>query len=97
MNTAWRWFDLGRFRVLAMPLPLNPYWTTHRVFLDGKLVGKQLSVPTVDDCEWLLRHPDRYAEPSKHLNTYGYTALLRKRGRPTKAQSERELQEALAA
>jgi hypothetical protein len=45
------WYDLGRFRILAKPLPENPAFTTHHIYLGSKLLRQQLSVPSVDDCE----------------------------------------------
>lgn len=47
-----RWYPLGKFMIKALPLETNPYWTTHHIYLRGKLIGRQLSVPCVSDCEW---------------------------------------------
>jgi len=62
--SAARWYDLGQYRVLAMPLPTNPAFTTHRIYLGAKYIGAQLSVPTAADCAWLLATAGLYAQPS---------------------------------
>lgn len=65
------WYDLGKFRVLAMPLPTNPAFTTHHVYLEQRLVGRQLSVPTLEDCQHMLDKETAealtYAEASRGL------------------------------
>lgn len=54
-----RWINLGPFRILQQPLPGNPAWATHWIYLAGKLIGKLLSVPSLTDCEWLARQADQ--------------------------------------
>ena len=78
---GYRWFDLGRFRILAMPLATNEWMTTHRIYLGDKLVGKQLSVPNIDQCEDRLRESKAVVayEPSKF-----YNLSVARRGRPRK-------------
>lgn len=55
MSDDRRWYALGRFQILAKPLDTNPYWMTHHIYLKGRLVGRQLSVPCESDCEWYVR------------------------------------------
>lgn len=88
MNIApWRWYDIGRFRILSLPLPTNPYWATHRIFYKGTLIASQLSVPSLQQCE------DRLSE---HLNppqpsTSWWKGWTRRRGgRPTNAERARK-------
>lgn len=78
---GYHWFDLGRFRILAMPLATNEWMTTHRIYLRGKLVGRQLSVPNLDQCEDRLRESNAKPEyePSKF-----YVLSVARRGRPRK-------------
>lgn len=91
MTTGWH--DLGRFRILAMPLPTNEYWTTHRIFLKGKFVAAQLSVPSLEQCEDRLA--ERNLQPSAPRPEWaGWRG--RKPGRPTKAEAERELTAAIS-
>ncbi len=49
--SAWHWSPLGRFRILAAPLPTNPAFTTHRIFLGEEFIASQLSVPSLQQCE----------------------------------------------
>lgn len=87
------WYALGRFHILALPLYLNPFWTTHHVYLDGKIVGKQLSVPSEAECEqYLAVQRSTITEKPKR----GF-CLHRKAGpgRPRKDNSYRRWLEAL--
>jgi hypothetical protein len=96
--SPWRWYDLGRYRILAMPLETNPYWTTHRIYLNDELVGRQLSVPSVSDCDWhYTQHTQPHVPADIPLYAWSTTAGSRRRGRPRKVDAERELQEAMAA
>lgn len=49
-----RWYTIGPFRVLEMPLPTNPAFRTHHVYSGAELIGKQLSVPTEADCRQMI-------------------------------------------
>lgn len=94
-----KWYSLGRFRILAKPLELNPHWVTHHIYFKGKLVGKQLSVPTLSDCEWheAIAGRDENYTPQPYIDTSRYVGHRRAgRGRPRKDVSARELAEALA-
>lgn len=88
------WRTIGRFQVLALPLHLNPYWTTHHIYLNGKLVGKQLSVPNEADCEWYV------TIRAVHVREVSKTFSLKRRpgpGRPRKEDAYRKWLEALAS
>lgn len=82
------WRDLGKYRVLAMPLPTNEYFTTHRIFLNGALIGRQLSVPGLDDCRWFECRQGEYAtaKESKSDSSWQLRIRTHKRGRPTNAE-----------
>src|SRR5690349_17012831 len=54
------WNLIGPFRILVKPLFDNPAFNTHRIFLGARFLGAQVSVPTLSDCEWLLRTCGRY-------------------------------------
>jgi len=85
------WYDLGKYRVLATGLHLNPYFTTHHIYLAGKLIGRQLSVPTADDCRWYEKSGGTYARPDQNFKViFGYTNQHRsRRGRPSNAERAR--------
>lgn len=83
------WYELGKFHVLALPLRTNEYFTTHHIFLREKLIGRQLSVPSVSDCQWHEAHCGTYAtKEQSHKPRYGYQ-MIQKRGRPTNAERDK--------
>lgn len=92
--TSARWYDLGRFRILAKPLETNPAWTTHHIYLGERCIGKQLSVPSLDDCEQLVC---TNKPPTSTMKPFSFGRNLPRPGRPRKADAERELQEAIEA
>ncbi len=97
--TPARWYVLGRFRILALPLPTNPAFTTHRIYLGQLFLGAQLSVPCESDCEWHEKDAAGKACAPGEITgkPYGFTIVHKRRGRPRKADSERELAEAMDA
>lgn len=96
--SSWRWYELGRYRILARPLETNPYWTTHRIYIGEDLVGRQLSIPSESDCNW---HYSQFKQPHTPadipLYSWSTTSGSKRRGRPRKEESERALAEAMAA
>src|SRR5260221_14066846 len=85
---SYGWHKLGRFRVLWRPLPTCEVWTTHWIYLRGRCIGKQLSVPTESDCEWYASNSGTYAtadESHKPL-PYREQQARRRTGRPTNAE-----------
>lgn len=85
------WYSLGQYRILAIALSLNPYFTTHIIYLRDKLIGRQLSVPSLSDCRWFDARGGQYAEEAETRKAiFGYTAqTLARRGRPTNAERAR--------
>jgi hypothetical protein len=80
-----RWYQLGRYRIFAMPLHLNPAWTTHHIFLGNQLIGRQLSVPCVADCDWYAAGAVYAA--SSYQGPRGYNKTPRRGpGRPRKEE-----------
>ena len=71
-------YRLGRFTVRSGPLTENPAFRTHHVYYHGRLIGRQLSVPTISDAERML-HPPVYAPPR-------FVAYTARPGRPRKHQ-----------
>lgn len=67
--------SLGKFTVRVGLRTDNPLFPVYLVFLGAKLIGKQFSVPTISDCEWLERQHDPvirpvYAAPSARGRTF---------------------------
>lgn len=99
--TAAHWYELGKYRILAKPLATNPAFTTHHIYLGPTFIGKQLSAPSVDDCDNRLReHNEPVPAPCSTAERFSEGRPIwnaTKRGRPRKADAERELLEALDA
>lgn len=93
--------QLGKYAIWYDPLPHRPYGL-FRVYHGERLVGSQLSMPCESDCRWLEHHKGVYATSSfRDDEPWGWVAqargVARRRGRPRKDESLRQLQEALAA
>ena len=82
------WYSLGPYRILAIGLHLNPYFTTHKINRDGIFLGAQMSVPTLDDCRWHDSQRGTYARPTNRPIGYSAQQVWR-RGRPTNAERAR--------
>lgn len=62
MNIApTRWYELGAFRILQQPLPGNHFMATHWIYRGARLIGKLLSVPSLQDCKDMERKADQPA------------------------------------
>jgi hypothetical protein len=66
----------------------NPAWAHYLIFRAGRLVGRQLSYPSLSDCQWLERAGIYATESRWPITSTG------RRGRP---QRKAALMEALAA
>lgn len=90
-----RLFAVGRFTVQQRPRFDNPAFAVYVVFLGEKLVGKNFSMPSESDCEWLLRsNGETYATKSVwHETSEGrpiWNAPAKRRpGRPRKDEALR--------
>lgn len=79
----------------------NPLFPKYQIFLRGRLIGVQFSVPSVSDCDWYARG-GVYATTSKWVQYREYAergkdAFLRsltvaRRGRPSKEEQARKLE-----
>ena len=70
-------YELGEFTIRKQPLALNPAFATHLIFFAGKLVGRQLSVPSVSDCQWYRATNGVYASHEEsHCHSGGYSVDL---------------------
>ena len=89
-------FLIGPYTVRIALRPDNPACAQYVVFRGGKFVGKQFSRPCESDCRWLETHDDGlYARGSRWPETSEgrpiWNATIRRRGRPRKGETWREL------
>jgi len=56
-------FTLGEFTVVEALRPGNN-WPIFVVYVGVRLIGRQLSRPSIGDCRWLEQHNGRYASDS---------------------------------
>jgi hypothetical protein len=54
---AGRRFTLGRYEIVAAPIPHSAHMLRYTVFLNGKRIGALVSVPTESDCRFLEDPP----------------------------------------
>lgn len=87
-------FHRGKYTVHQRQRFDNPAWPLYIIRHGERIVGRQFSYPSESDCEWLDRERAIYAAQSAAPQPYGHT---HRRGRPRKADAEREMREAIAA
>ena len=81
-----RW-QVERFTIQQRPRPDNPSWPVYIVLIKEREIGRSFSIPDLDCCEWLLRHPDGIYAPPSPACYWSYTDRQRKRGRPSRAET----------
>jgi hypothetical protein len=96
---------LGAYQVRIGLRPDNPAFPVYLVFRGATLIGRQFSRPSESDCQYLEHWTGQYACDSTWLETScverrqragQHTAeSTRRRGRPRKAVTERDFEEAL--
>ena len=67
------WWVVGKYRVLSLPRSTHDRWVMHRIYLVGKLLGSQFSIPSEADCVWHEKWGGRYADAVTSA-VYGWTA-----------------------
>lgn len=77
-------YQVGRYTVRQQPHFDNPAFPQYLVFLKDRLIGKQFSVPSESDCQWL----ERQAAAEKLSYTDGRRC---KNGRPYTVNGRNEL------
>lgn len=95
-------FELGPYIVRIGLRHDNPAFPVYLVFRGERLIGKHFSRPGLSDCEWLERTQNggcyargtRWPEFSEGRPIWNTST--RRRGRPRKDESLRQLQEAIA-
>jgi len=50
-------FRVGKYEVIAQPIPYSAHMLRYTVFVDGKRIGALASVPTESDCLFLEKPP----------------------------------------
>lgn len=69
-------FTLGPFTVQVRPRFDSPAWAVYIVLRGRRLIGKQFSRPSLDDCRWLESHAREervvYADSSFRRRAHPY-------------------------
>lgn len=52
-----RRFAVGKYDVIATPIPQSAHMLRYTVFLNGRRIGATVSVPTESDCRFLEEPP----------------------------------------
>jgi len=52
-----RRFSVGKYDIIAKPIPQSAHMLRYTVMLDGKRLGALLSMPTESDCRFLESPP----------------------------------------
>lgn len=76
-------YALGQFTIQQRPRPDNPSWAVYVVLLHARVIGRQFSVPTQSDCEWLQRQRAEelvYAAQSEYSKSDSTYSVQRIRG-----------------
>lgn len=50
-------FTIGKYEVIAQPIPNSAHMLRYTVFIGGKRIGALLSMPTESDCRFLEAPP----------------------------------------
>jgi hypothetical protein len=73
-------FTISVFTIKQKPLFDNPAFAVFLIFLKDRLVGRQISYPTLTDCRWHEQRHGVYARPGEsHHHSGGYVIRGRKR------------------
>ena len=63
-----RKFKIGKYDVIAQPIPNSAHMLRYTVFVGGKRIGATVSVPTESDCRFLEKPP--VVPPLKIFSSY---------------------------
>ena len=75
-----RRFKVGKYDIIANPIPNSAHMLRYTVFVGGKRIGATVSVPTESDCRFLEKPP--VVPPLKIFSSY-------RPGRPKKGSRPR--------
>jgi len=74
-----RRFFVGKYSVIAQPIPHSAHMLRYTVFLDGKRVGSMASEPNESDCRFMEKPP---VTPALVPFQYSYRPGRPKKGAP---------------
>jgi hypothetical protein len=63
-----RRFKVGKYDIIAHPIPNSAHMLRYTVFVGGKRIGATVSVPTESDCRFLEKPP--IVPPLKIFSSY---------------------------
>ena len=63
-----RRFKVGKYDIIANPIPNSAHMLRYTVFVGGKRIGATVSVPTESDCRFLEKPP--IVPPLKIFSSY---------------------------
>jgi hypothetical protein len=63
-----RRFKVGKYDIIAHPIPNSAHMLRYTVFVGGKRIGATVSVPTESDCRFLEKPP--VVPPLKIFSSY---------------------------
>jgi hypothetical protein len=63
-----RRFKVGKYDIIANPIPNSAHMLRYTVFVGGKRIGATVSVPTESDCRFLEKPP--VVPPLKIFSSY---------------------------
>ncbi len=52
-----RRFTIGKYDIIAQPIPYSAHMLRYTVFVDGKRIGATASMPSESDCRFLEKPP----------------------------------------
>jgi hypothetical protein len=52
-----RRFSVGKYDIIATPIPYSAHMLRYTVFLDGRRIGATASLPSESDCSFLEKPP----------------------------------------
>ena len=52
-----RRFNVGKYDIIATPIPYSAHMLRYTVMLDGKPIGTTVSLPSETDCQYLEKPP----------------------------------------
>jgi len=84
-----RRFMLGKYEIIAQPIPGSAHMLRYTVFVGGRRIGATASVPTESDCRYLERPP--VVPPLKPFQVF-YRPGRPKKGTVPPAQAHGDVQ-----
>jgi hypothetical protein len=78
-------FMIGKYEIIAQPIPHSAHMLRYTVFVDGTRIGAMASVPSVSDCLFLEKPP---IVPPLMPYQVAYRPGRPKKGAPSRAAVE---------